>query len=204
MISRRGRGKQKRGESPQNKMNEMKNSCQTLAELITRDQRVEWIRSGYTHDEDPARPGCAWVAVVKPGTKYTKINVGSSGKYMVDNATGEIFGIKGYGVIHRGHRYGTLDTIQDWDWSGHTAQLKKSVEPATGASNPMCDGSGPCDPGRVRVLPAGGDANMILCRCCFERELAFRRERNKELAADCAFDLPGWLTCEIYGEAVTA
>lgn len=66
--------------------------------------------------------------------------------------------------------------------------------------NPNCDGSGPCDPGRVRVLPAGGDANMILCRCCFERELEFRRERNKELAGDCAFQLPAWTSLKVYGE----
>lgn len=43
-----------------------------------------------------------------PGKKYTKVDVGSSGKYMID-AEGNIFGIKAYGVIHRGHRYGTLN-----------------------------------------------------------------------------------------------
>ena len=46
--------------------------------------------------------------------------------------------------------------------------------------------------------------NLILCRCCFEKELAFRRERNRELAKDCAFQLPGWLSLEIYGEGVAA
>jgi hypothetical protein len=98
-----------------------------LAALITEHQRVEWIKSGYTHDMDGARPECAWVAVVKPGIKYTKINVGDSGKYMIDNITGEIFGIKGYGVIHRGHRYGTLDTIHNWYWGGYVAMERKAV-----------------------------------------------------------------------------
>jgi len=55
------------------------------------------------------------------GPKYTKVDIGSSGRYMVVNETGEIFGIKGYGVIHRGHRFGTLETIGDWDWSGYRA-----------------------------------------------------------------------------------
>ena len=55
------------------------------------------------------------------GSKYTRVDFGSSGKYMVVAATGEIFGIKGYGVIHRGHAYGTLATIDAWDWSGYTA-----------------------------------------------------------------------------------
>lgn len=63
---------------------------------------------------------------IVPGPKYTKVDVGSSGKYMVVNATGEIFGIKGYGVIHRGHQYGTLDTIHDWDWSGYVARRRST------------------------------------------------------------------------------
>lgn len=59
---------------------------------------------------------------IKPGQKYTKVDVGPSGKYMIVNDTGEIFGIKGYGVIHRGHQYGTLDTINEWDWRGYRAR----------------------------------------------------------------------------------
>jgi hypothetical protein len=67
-------------------------------------------------------------AVVKviPGKKYTKVDVGSSGKYMVVNETGEIFGIKAYGVIHKGHRYGTLDTIHAYYWGEYTATRKAS------------------------------------------------------------------------------
>lgn len=61
---------------------------------------------------------------IKVGDKYTRVDVGRSGKYMVDNATGEIFGIKRYGVIHRGHHYGTLDTVDQYYWGGYTAQLK--------------------------------------------------------------------------------
>ncbi len=57
---------------------------------------------------------------VIPGKKYTKIDVGHSRKYMIDNE-GNIFGIKAYGVIHRGHCYGTLDTINDFYWGGYTA-----------------------------------------------------------------------------------
>jgi len=64
---------------------------------------------------------------VRPGPKYTKIDRGPrwgpgrtehnmSGFLMVENATGEIFGIKGYGVVHKGHRYGTLDTAHEYYW----------------------------------------------------------------------------------------
>ena len=61
-----------------------------------------------------------YVVQVKPGPKYTKVDVGPahnmSGKYMIENATGVIFGIKGYGVVHKGHRYGTLATADQWYW----------------------------------------------------------------------------------------
>jgi hypothetical protein len=58
---------------------------------------------------------------VTPGPKYTKVDFDGSGKYMIDNATGIIYGIKGYGVVHKGHTYGTLATIDEWYWGGYTA-----------------------------------------------------------------------------------
>jgi len=45
---------------------------------------------------------------IKPGRKWTKVDIGYSGKYMIDKA-GRIFGIKAYGVPHHGHCFGTLD-----------------------------------------------------------------------------------------------
>ena len=66
---------------------------------------------------DYHRPNCR----VKIGRKYANVDVGDSGKYMVVLDTGEIYGIKAYGVIHRGHYYGTLDTINEYDWSGYVA-----------------------------------------------------------------------------------
>ena len=61
----------------------------------------------------------SYTVKVKPGNKYTKVDVGCSGKYMVVNDTGEIYGIKAYGVIHKGHYYGTLETINEWYWGGY-------------------------------------------------------------------------------------
>lgn len=63
---------------------------------------------------------------IKPGLKYIKVDVGSSGKYMVEAATGDIYGIKAYGVIHRGHYYGNLDTINEYYWGDYTAQRRIS------------------------------------------------------------------------------
>jgi hypothetical protein len=58
------------------------------------------------------------------GRKYTKVDVFSSqwsGKYMIDNDTGKIYGIKAYGVINKGHQLGTLDTIDQYYWGGYRA-----------------------------------------------------------------------------------
>lgn len=62
---------------------------------------------------------------IKPGKKYVKVDIGSSGKFMID-AEGNIFGIKAYGVIHRGHQYGTLDTTDEWNWGDYTP-FKRAV-----------------------------------------------------------------------------
>lgn len=55
---------------------------------------------------------------IKQGKKYTKIDIGTSGKFMIDKE-GNIFGIKAYGVIHKGHYYGTLDTINQYFWGNY-------------------------------------------------------------------------------------
>ncbi len=57
------------------------------------------------------------------GRKYAKVDVGDSqwsGAYMVDD-DGQIFGIKAYGKVHKGHRYGTLDDVGGWNWGPYYA-----------------------------------------------------------------------------------
>jgi hypothetical protein len=59
------------------------------------------------------------------GKTWVRVDLDSSGRYMVD-ADGNIVGIKGYGVPHKGHQFGTLDTIDQWDWSSYSA-VRKAV-----------------------------------------------------------------------------
>jgi hypothetical protein len=56
---------------------------------------------------------------IKPGRKYVNVDIGNSGRFMVDIDSGYIYGIKAYGQIHKGHFYGHLDTIHEWNWSGY-------------------------------------------------------------------------------------
>ena len=62
-------------------------------------------------------------AKIKEGKKYTKIDLGGSGKLMIDQ-DGNIFGIKAYGVINKKHFYGTLETINDFYWGGYRPKKK--------------------------------------------------------------------------------
>lgn len=67
--------------------------------------------------------------------------------------------------------------------------------------NCNCDGSGPHTAGEVRLLPMGRDAhsgNLILCRSCHAREIAWRRERNLSLGDFARFDLPEWDSLQVY------
>lgn len=67
--------------------------------------------------------------------------------------------------------------------------------------NPNCDwcGDNTCSSNpEVRVLPVGGDGNAICCWRHYGAEIAFRRERNKELSKDCQFDLPKWNDLKVY------
>ena len=94
---------------------------ETFAELLEREQIEELHRQGLACQ--PNVDNCR-VRII-PGRKYTRVDVGTSGKYMVMNDTGEIYGIKAYGVIHRGHKYGTLETISDWYWGEYVGRLKR-------------------------------------------------------------------------------
>ena len=87
-----------------------------FAELLEREQIERLQRNNLACDANIQNARTS----IKEGKKYTKVDVGSSGKYMIDK-DGNIFGIKAYGVIHRGHHYGTLDTINDYHWGEYSA-----------------------------------------------------------------------------------
>lgn len=97
----------------------MKNKLETFRALLEAEHIKGLLAKGY--DPTIGNHTCT----VKIGRKYANVDVGGSGRYMVDLATGEIFGIKAYGVIHRGHYFGTLDTINDYHWSEYHAITKQ-------------------------------------------------------------------------------
>lgn len=95
---------------------------ETLAILMELHTRGKLITGGML----PDMASYSSKVQVHYGKKYVRIDIGGSGKLMIDTL-GNIYGIKGYGVIHKGHQYGTLDTIQDWYW-GEYYPLKRIVK----------------------------------------------------------------------------
>ncbi len=94
-------------------------TIEDFATLVEKHQRAAYLKQ--FPDTEGVLIDRACAVTIKPGKKYTKVDIGTSGRFMVVIETGEIFGIKAYGVIHRGHAYGTLATINDWQWGGYHA-----------------------------------------------------------------------------------
>ncbi len=52
--------------------------------------------------------------------------------------------------------------------------------------------------GQIRVLPSGGNSNMLLCFSCWKHEINWRKGRNRELGKENQFKLPAWHELEVY------
>lgn len=50
----------------------------------------------------------------------------------------------------------------------------------------------------IRVLPTGGDSNILCSKRGYFREIAYRKERNLELGDSFKFKLPAWEDLKIY------
>ncbi len=70
-----------------------------------------------------------WI-VLGSGPSRAQTPIGKDMHVATCNAGFTCPGIKAYGVIHRGHRYGTLDTIHEWDWSDYRAVRKPQTKAA--------------------------------------------------------------------------
>jgi hypothetical protein len=74
---------------------------------------------------------------------------------MIDNETGEIFGIKGYGVVHKGHRYGTLATADQWYWGEYGPRKVTFAEMAAADAERYEAVKRDVTEGRIRYLSPG-------------------------------------------------
>jgi hypothetical protein len=150
----------------------MKDKIAAFAKLVEEQQIQYLIGMGYKADSNFRNAKTQ----VLPGKKFAKVNIGDSGRYMVEMSTGNIFGTKGYGQVHRGHFYGTVDTINEYFWGEYYPERLASPLPKQGSSfipklthapevktTHVGAGAGPERPER-EMLAAGADATAFLNR----------------------------------------
>ena len=69
---------------------------------------------------------------IETGRKFDKVyvqtNVQKLGRYMVDRNSWVIYGIKSWAQINERRTYGTLDTVDQYDWSAHYGIPKAGTE----------------------------------------------------------------------------
>ena len=69
---------------------------------------------------------------IETGRKFDKVYVKTSvqklGRYMVDRNSWVIYGIKSWAQINERRTYGTLDTIDQYDWAPHYGIPKAGTE----------------------------------------------------------------------------
>jgi len=69
---------------------------------------------------------------IETGRKFDKVYVKTSvqklGRYMVDRNSWVIYGIKSWAQINERRTYGTLDTIDQYDWSPHYGVPKAGTD----------------------------------------------------------------------------
>jgi hypothetical protein len=96
------------------------------------------------------------------------------------------------------------DLVTCYDCADNGDKYRRIIDAAntTGTWKPAeqwnCDGSGPHVAGDVRLMPTGGDGNLILCLRCWIKENTYRRERNKQLGDFAKFDIIEWQNAKIY------
>jgi hypothetical protein len=70
--------------------------------------------------------GDTWT--VETGRKFDKVYVQTKhqklGRYMVDRNSWQIFGIKSWAQINPRRTFGTIDVVNQYDWSGYTGTPK--------------------------------------------------------------------------------
>lgn len=110
---------------------DIKNKIVLFAALVEAEQEQRLLADGMTVT---VRDG-NHKTTIHEGKKYARVDIGNSGRYMIEMSTGNIFGTKGYGVPHKGHFYGTVDTINEYNWGAYYPVKKQAPTPMQGCSS---------------------------------------------------------------------
>lgn len=93
-------------------------------------QKLEKFVNALNTTNSSATHGDKWE--IETGRKFDKVYVKTSvqklGRYMVDRNSWVIYGIKSWAQINERRTYGTLDTVDQYDWSAHYGIPKAGTE----------------------------------------------------------------------------
>ena len=100
-----------------------------MDKAVEYSQKVEgFVKALMT--QNPGVKGDKWQ--VETGRKFDKVYVQTDvqkiGRYMIDRNSWIIYGIKSWAQINPRRTYGTLDTVGQYDWSGHVGTPKAGTE----------------------------------------------------------------------------
>jgi hypothetical protein len=100
-----------------------------MDKAVEYSQKVEAFVKALTK-ENVGVKGDKWQ--VETGRKFDKVYVQTDvqklGRYMIDRNSWIIYGIKSWAQINPRRTFGTLDTVGQYDWSGHTGTPKAGTE----------------------------------------------------------------------------
>ena len=89
-------------------------------------QKMEKFVNALNTTNSSATHGDKWE--IETGRKFDKVYVRTSvqklGRYMVDRNSWVIYGIKSWAQINPRRTFGTLDTIDQYDWTGYNGVPK--------------------------------------------------------------------------------
>jgi hypothetical protein len=113
-----------------------------MSKTVGLDRAVEYVQKleGFRKAFQAADKGCqdfGETVEVESGRKFDKVYVQTYhqgkplqklGRYMVDRNSWVIFGIKSWAQINERRTYGTLDTVDQYDWSPYYGVPKAGTE----------------------------------------------------------------------------
>lgn len=85
--------------------NTIENKINNFVKLFQND-RIKRNQDSFFHD----------IVTYKVRKKYILVDIGVSGRYMIDKESEIIYAINGYGKINKNKNFGTLDTIKKYYW----------------------------------------------------------------------------------------
>ena len=108
-----------------------------MSKAVGLDRAVEYVEKleKFRAAFEKADKGCqdfGETVQIETGRKFDKVYVQTKvqklGRYMVDRNSWVIYGIKSWAQINERRTYGTLDTVDQYDWSPHYGVPKAGTE----------------------------------------------------------------------------